>query len=224
MSKSRPSILSLVMVPAILTLVITVVRVIGELNHWDKTWFGEAKAGGDGALLGISWLMFIFGFWFGLRLQRSGAGVANPGKTLLKAVLAIAVPAATILICIKLGVIWFPTPETPGEPLGMAYLMGALGLGALLAFIAWPRVALVLFVYSLLARIPVVVVTWLAVEYNWDTHHTKVPAEFTMPADTDKLSFLMTPQLTLWPIATIVFGTGCAALAARMFSKGKSKG
>ena len=25
------------MVPAILTLVITVVRVIGELNHWDKT-------------------------------------------------------------------------------------------------------------------------------------------------------------------------------------------
>jgi hypothetical protein len=224
MDKSRPSITSLVLIPAILTLVVTGLRLYGELNDWDKMWVGLPKAGGDGALLGISWLLFIFGFWFGLRLQRSGAGTANPNMTLVKAVVALAVPFAIIGVCTAMDLIWFPEPATPGEPRGVAYFMGALGIGSLLAFVAWPRVALALLVYGLLARIPVVIVTWFAVENSWNTHHTKVPAEFMMPANTDILSFLITPQLTFWPMITIVFGTACAALAARVFAKGKSKG
>ena len=223
MDKKRPSITSLVLIPAILTLVVTVLRLVGELNQWDTMWVGRPKAGGDGALLGISWLMFIFGFWFGLRLQRSGNGVANPNKTLLLAAVAVAAPFATLAICQSLDLVFIPSAETPGEMRGMGYFLGALGLGCLLALAAWPRVALTLLVYGLLARIPVVVVTWLAVHYEWNTHHTKVPAEFNLPADADTMSFLLMPQLTFWPMLTIIFGTGCAALAARVFSKGKAK-
>ena len=51
---------SLITVPALLTLAITIVRLVGELKHWPAPWFSNA-AGGGGALVGISWLPILFG-------------------------------------------------------------------------------------------------------------------------------------------------------------------
>src|SRR5690606_19028836 len=131
MDKKPPTITSLVLIPAIVTLIVTVLRVIGELNQWDAMWFGTPTESNN-ALLGISWLIFVFGFWFGLRMQRSGAGVANPNRTLLMAVVAVAAALASVAICTQLELISMPTKEAPGEFHGIVYFMGSLGLGSLL--------------------------------------------------------------------------------------------
>ena len=42
------SITSLITIPALITLGITILRLVGELEHWPKPWF-SAAAGGGGA-------------------------------------------------------------------------------------------------------------------------------------------------------------------------------
>ena len=50
----------LIFVPAILSLAVTLLRLVGELEHWSKTLFNP-EVGGLGALVGITWLAPIFG-------------------------------------------------------------------------------------------------------------------------------------------------------------------
>ena len=68
----------LVLVPAVITLAVTLLRLVGELQNWSSTLFNR-EAGGGGALIGIVWLVPIFGVYFALRLAREGEG---PGKVL----------------------------------------------------------------------------------------------------------------------------------------------
>ncbi len=123
MDQKPPSIRSLVVVPAILTLIVTLARLVGELNGWSPLLFGTATAGGANAILGISWLIFVFGLWFGFKVQRSGAGVAKPGKTLLFSLLPIALLFGGFAACQALGLVSLPTPEAPGEPKGLIWLL-----------------------------------------------------------------------------------------------------
>lgn len=222
MSSKPPGTLSLVLVPAIITLIVTVLRFVGEKNGWSPLWFGTGGAGGDGALLGISWLIILFGLWFGIRLKRAGSG-GPPGKILLKAVIAVAAAFGAVAILMGMDLLWIPSPEEPGEPRGIVYFMASLGLGTLLAFVAWGRVALTMLVYGLLARIPVVILTWLAVENDWGTHYTAVPKEFVLPPGTDTFTFLATPQMTFWLMVTVLLGTLAASVGALIAGKPKSK-
>ena len=61
----------LILVPAVVTLVVTLLRLVGELQNWSPALFSRAPGGG-GSLVGISWLVPIFGAWFGWVLARSG--------------------------------------------------------------------------------------------------------------------------------------------------------
>jgi hypothetical protein len=76
---------------------------------------------------------------------------------------------------------------------------------------------MMLLVYALLARIPVVAITFLAVANGWNTHHVDLPPEFALPEGTSKAMFLSMPQATFWIAFTMVVGGvfGClgAALA-----------
>ena len=62
----------LVLVPAAITLGVTLLRLVGELLDWSPLLFNK-EAGGGGALVGIAWLVPVFGAWFGWRLARAGA-------------------------------------------------------------------------------------------------------------------------------------------------------
>ncbi len=53
----------LILVPAIVTLAITLLRLIGELQGWSPFLFNKAPGGGF-ALVGISWLPIVFGPYF----------------------------------------------------------------------------------------------------------------------------------------------------------------
>src|SRR5262249_60358643 len=94
---SRPSLRELVLVPAIITLAVTALRLVGELQHWDEHFFNRA-GGGLGAIVGIVWLIFIFGAWFAVKLVRAGEGPSSIGRPFGYTVLAIVVMAATFAL------------------------------------------------------------------------------------------------------------------------------
>jgi hypothetical protein len=219
MAAAAPATLSLVLVPAVLTLLVSGLRLVGQINEWNPTVFGQPEAGGGGALLGISWLIFLFGLWFGIRLHRAGAGPRSPARAFGISLFAIAVVFGGMAVLKNMDVMWFPDAEHPGQPRGLPWMLGLMGLGCLIAFVAWGRVAWILLVYGLLARIPVVIITWIASGKDWNTHYTKIPPFFTGIEDADRLAFLLMPQLTFWPMLTILFGTGMACLGALLFQR-----
>ena len=90
MEETRPtSIAGLITIPALITLGITILRLVGELQHWPKPWF-SAAAGGGGAIVGISWLPIIFGPYFALKLAGAGEGPSSAGKAIGFAFLGLA--------------------------------------------------------------------------------------------------------------------------------------
>src|SRR5215469_2769997 len=89
-SEGRVSIGKLILVPAVITLVITIVRLVGELQHWNPKFFNP-ESGGIGSLVGIVWLVPILGIYFAVKLCNAGAGPQKIGRLFLFVLLAIAV-------------------------------------------------------------------------------------------------------------------------------------
>jgi hypothetical protein len=71
--RNRPDYGRLILVPALITLAITLLRLGAELAAL-PSWLANRNPGGQGALLGISWLPPVFGIYFAAKL--AGA----PGK------------------------------------------------------------------------------------------------------------------------------------------------
>ncbi|MBM4059712.1 MAG: hypothetical protein FJ265_01245 [Planctomycetes bacterium] len=220
MDQKPPRLLSLVLVPSLLTLLVTVLRLVGQLAGWSPRFFGLPEAGGSMAIVGIGWLIFVFGLWFGFRVQRSGAGVRSRGRALAISALAVAVMFGGLALCRALDLVWFPDADHPGPVRGMSWFICLAALGVVIAACAWPRMALLLFVYAVLARIPVLAVTWLALEFGWETHYVKLPPGLPAPAPEELFTVLAMPQVTFWPAITIVAGTVMACLGALLGGRG----
>ena len=101
-----PSVRSLVLVPALITLGVTLLRLVAEVIG-APPWLASNAAGGRGALLGIVWLPLVFGPWFALRIRPHVAGtkalVARLCKTLLVYGLAARAPVWLLTIPAVLG-------------------------------------------------------------------------------------------------------------------------
>ena len=212
---------SLVLLPALLSLVVTIVRLVGEWNGWGGALFHNA--GPDPkqqqGLFGITLLIPVFGFWFGWRLRADTGGPAHAGKAALLYLLGPALLAGGFWAALGLGWITLPTEGQPGVPTGLPWAAGILGTAILAMFAAWPRLSATLLLYALLARLPVVVITFVAVAKQWGTHYEKLPPNFVLPPDADKALFLSMPQLTFWPFATVFVGGLCGCLAAALARK-----
>src|SRR6185295_3142583 len=87
------------LVPSLITLAITILRLVGELQNWSPTFFSRA-AGGAGAIVGIVWLVPIFGVYFAVKLAKAGA-TPGAGRVLGYSALALAVAALTIFGAVK---------------------------------------------------------------------------------------------------------------------------
>jgi hypothetical protein len=64
--------MKLILVPSLITLGVTILRVVGELRDWSPLFFGK-EAGGGGAIVGISWLPIFFGIYFALKLGEASS-------------------------------------------------------------------------------------------------------------------------------------------------------
>src|SRR5713226_471130 len=84
--KPQESIEDLIVIPTVITLGVTILRVVGELHHWSKTWFNP-EGGGGGAIVGITWLAPLFGIYFALKLAAQGQGPRSWSRAIGFAVL-----------------------------------------------------------------------------------------------------------------------------------------
>jgi hypothetical protein len=203
------SVSKLIFVPFLISLAITLLRLVGELQHWPVALFNPA-AGGGGAVVGISWLVPIFGIYFAVKLARAGDGPPSSAKAILFALLAIVVFATGGFILGKFG-------AGPVSLLGFLMFLCA----AVIPAAGWKDLFRVLFAYAFSARIPVAILMFFAIQGDWHTHYDVAPPNF--PADvgtmTKFLEIGLLPQLTLWIGFTVavgaLFGSVVAALLPR---------
>jgi hypothetical protein len=212
-SGARPSTLQLILVPSLITLAVTILRLVGELQHWPKPWF-SASAGGGGAIIGISWLPLILGPYLAVKLAGAGAGPSSTGKSIGFAIMGL-------VVMIFGGFIGFaPKPEFPGKMIvGLLIMAGA----AALQFSAWPAMGQTLLAYAYAARIPVAIVMYFAIQGNWGTHYDALPPNYAGPADLwGKYALIgLLPQLVVWPVFTVVIGSLFGSIAAAIARRGK---
>jgi hypothetical protein len=218
MADKAPGILSLVLVPALLSLLVSVLRLVGELQGWNPTLFGNVAPGQEGpqGLIGISWLIPVFGLWFGFKLRSATGQPAHAGKSALRFAIGAIVLVGGVAGLMAAGLIVMPKADAPAAPAGLGYSLALVVLAAVIMFTAWFRLALSLFVYAWLARIPVLAITWLGVENDWNTHYTRLPVGTVLPAGTSKFMFLAMPQMTFWIVTTLGLGGLCGCLGAAL--------
>ncbi len=206
-SGERLSIPQLILVPALITLGVTILRLVSELRHWSKVLFDPV---GAGAIVGITWLAPVFGIYFALRL--SAARPRSFGRSIVFVIPASAVMLARDFLAQHL------LPDSISFRGWLVFLWGLFTLAGLLTLPAWPRLWKALLAYGYAARIPVVVVMLLAFPGRWGTHYDHVPRPFRATGLVETwlwLGFL--PQLTFWVGYTIVagmlFGSVAGAIA-----------
>jgi hypothetical protein len=68
--QNKPNYGKLILTPAVITLLITLLRLAAELMNL-PSWLANKHAGGLGALIGISWLPPILGIYFARKLMGS---------------------------------------------------------------------------------------------------------------------------------------------------------
>ena len=194
---SRPTTRDLVLVPAIITLAVTALRLVGELQHWSPALFNPA-GGGGGAIVGISWLPLIFGPYFAARLVSAGEGPASAGRAIGMALLGFAIVPAVVFTANALGA------SQSGSI--VAACLGAV-LGGFVATRGWKELGRVDLVYGLAARIPVALLMLPAIMGKWGTHYDALPPKFPAmsPVATWALIGLF-PQMTLWIGWTLIAG------------------
>lgn len=124
---SPPTTRSLILVPAVITLALTLVRLTLEIGG-APSWLASNAPGGARALLGIVWLPLVFGPWFAARLRPHVA----PGKrfwlrlwkTLTLYGFAARVPVVVITIAAVVGN-WGTHYEKFGNETGVGFRIGA---------------------------------------------------------------------------------------------------
>ena len=197
-SASQLSIGKMILVPAIITLGITILRLVGELQGWTPILFGRA-AGGGGAILGISWLPLILGPYFALKLAGSERGPAGLGR-------AIGMAVAGLVVFFMASYLAFGT--TLAIPVRMTAGFAIMILAGAISVVGWPALGRTLIAYGYAARIPVAVIMYFAFRGNWGTHYDALPPEYTGPTDlVTKFIFLgVLPQFIFWVVYTIIIG------------------
>jgi hypothetical protein len=200
-----PSLSQLILMPALITLGVTLLRLVGELLGWSPLLFNR-EAGGPMALVGIVWLVPVFGVYFAVKLVRAGELPTSLGRTFGLTILALAVIPAAILAAKALGL-------AAGRRFLLLFAIACL-VALFVALRSWPALGRVLFAYGLAARIPVALVMLVAILSDWGTHYEKAAPGFPAMQPLARWFWIgLVPQLTLWMAFTVIVGTLCGALA-----------
>lgn len=197
----------MVLWPAVVTLAITVLRLTGELLNATPALFNRS-VGGGGALVGIVWLIPIFGAFFGYRFASQADGRPSLGRALGWDLAALAVLASFLGLGFSR-----PTASTS------QFLAIGVGSWAAIAVASrgWPPLVATLLRYGFLARVPVTVVILLGILGDWKTHYDSPPPGLpAMGAVARWVAIGVIPQLTLWMAVTVVLGVMAAAPAAAL--------
>ena len=213
-SGSKLSIWGLILVPALITLAITLMRLAGELEHLSPRFFSAAPGGGA-AIIGISWLPFLFGPYFAVKLARSGQGACGVWKTFGLSMLGLVIMMAG-------GFVGFaPQVKFPGrEILGILLIV----LGPTLVTLGWPALFKTLVAYGYAARIPVVILMFFALRGHWGTHYDALPPNYAGPTSFfgQYMFIAFLPQMVIWIAFTVLVGSLVGAPVAALVCRGRT--
>ena len=198
MATVRYDITKLILTPALITLIVTLLRLTGELAGWSSTFFNR-EAGGGNAVVGIIWLIPVFGIYFAWQLAAASQIEASGFRIIGFSALGLAI---LILVYGIAGSLFGPySPAT--------VVLSALG-AIVATFAVRPgsfRLFSVLAAYALAARIPIAIVMFFAITGKWGTHYDLVPAEFPEMGNSAKWVFAgLLPQMTIWIAFTVSLG------------------
>jgi len=195
----------LITVPALITLAITILRLLGELQHWPTPWF-NTSAGGGGAVVGISWLPIIFGPYFAIKLAGAGEGPSSTGKAIGFAVLS--------LVVYFLAGLWFAATEAHPTYLSLVPILLML-VSAFIPGIGWRSLGNTLVAYAFAARIPVLIVMFIAMRAGWETHYSRIAPVFANVGFAKQYLYeAFLPQMTMWIGWTAVVGSVLGTVVA----------
>ncbi len=198
----------LLLLPVLLTTIVTLLRLVSELKGW-----APSASGGAGFWLGITWLVPIFGIWFGWKLAGTDDPPRSRGNAFLRYLICVAIVFGGFFVNFRLfseGVYDFR----------ITFLIGALlwMIFAAVAWPAWPRLSRTLFVYGLFARIPVIVIAAISAVYDLGTHYDRIgPDDAGLTeqlTDTERIAATAAAQLCIWIPFTILVGGLFGSLAA----------
>jgi len=207
---TRTSLPRLILVPALISLGVTLLRLTGELLRWSEAWFSTATRGvapsGWSWLIGITWLPIPFGAYFAWKLITGGQGPeGSPFRSLAWGLAAVGV--------VLLGTSYRPPLPFPQV---LLFIWGSMVPAAVLAYRGWPVLGRTLLAYGFAARIPVAAIMLLAMMGRWGTHYDYVgmPPEFQMGLWRGFFWLAFFPQLVFWVLFTLVLGTLSGSLTA----------
>jgi len=193
----RLSTLRLILVPAAITLAVTILRLVGELRHWSKVLFNAAPVG-PGSLVSIVWLVPIFGVYFALRLTKAGETAPRRWRPLGYALLGLLLAVVSEFL--------IRAQFTPPAKVLLAYLI--MVVGALVSLAGWPALGKTLLAYAYAARLPVAVIMFFASRGNWGTDYDVLrPGIRTLGFWMTYVQFGLLPQLVLRVGFTVVVGS-----------------
>jgi len=214
-ASSRVSIGTLILIPAVITLAVTVLRLVGELEGWAPLFFNKSPGGG-GALVGISWLPIIFGPYFAWKLATAGDRPTSFGKAIGMCVVGLVV---FIMGAFAFG-IGLNKHITALVLLGFALELAS----AFVPGMGWRALGNTLLAYAFAARIPVVVVMFIAMSANggrgWGTHYDVTTPGFQVTSLAQKfIDLAVLPQMSLWIGWTVIIGGLLGAIYAAVFGR-----
>jgi hypothetical protein len=197
MSKEATNVGKMILVPSLITLAVTLLRLVGELNQWSETFF-RRSAGGAGAIVGIVWLAFIFAIYFAVKLVKRGEVFDNRLKAIGLSILAFIVYMAGSILMVKGEQSRILAIQTTGILI--------LLVGVYLMKLVWPAYWRLMLAYAVAARVPVIVIMYFAIRGNWNTHYDIAPPNATFPDLMSKFfQIALLPQLFAWVPFTVVF-------------------
>lgn len=191
--------LSLVLVPAVITLGVTLLRLGGELLHWSPDLFSRAPGGGL-AIVGITWLAPLFGLYFGYRLAAAGVEPSSTGR-------AVGLPLLALVLTPFVAYLVARADEDRTATDHMTIWAMAALVAVAMGLAAWPALGRVLLVYALAARLPVVGIMWAAMRWTWRTHYDATPPGFPSMIPLQRWWWTgVVPQMTIWIAWTVAVG------------------
>jgi hypothetical protein len=162
-SASRISISRLVLVPTLVTLGVTLLRLLGELRGWPSPWFDK-----NNAIVGITLLLPpTFGVYFAWKLWREGERIDRIDRAFLLGLLGVALNQLVEATVFQYADISMYSM--------LVILWTVAVISAYLQYLAWPALCKTLIAYGLGARIPVVVIMFFALRGHWGTHYATFP-------------------------------------------------
>ncbi len=162
-----PSTARVIAVPALISIAVTSLRLVGELLHWPNPLVNSDVCGK--AILGVVWLVPIFGTYFGVKLFHAGDAPQRFARPVVLAISALALKPTGTFVMESHGMTYAPR-------LSMNFIVTLIGL--VLSAMAWPTLSKALLVYGYLSRIPVGIVQYLAMRGRWGTHYDALDPGF----------------------------------------------